>query len=65
MKMNKFAAADILNVSRPYIQTLLDNGTLASLEADDVLAYKDKRDSDRRQSLDKMSAMCQELGLYD
>jgi hypothetical protein len=65
MKMNKCAAADLLNVSRPYLQKLLDNGTLASLDDDVLLDYKDKRDAERRQSLDEQSAFMQENGFYD
>lgn len=64
-QMNKFAAADILNVSFLYIEKLLSSGELKSLSADNVIEFKDERDRKRREALDEMSAVCQEAGLYD
>ena len=62
--MNTQQAA-YLNVSRAYLLSLLEADTLESLDDDVVKAYKTQRDSQRRRSLDEMSALCQELGFYN
>ncbi|MEM9284650.1 MAG: helix-turn-helix domain-containing protein [Pseudomonadota bacterium] len=62
-------AADILNVSRPYFIKLLENkelpfrlvGTHRRVRADDLLAYKDKRDADREQAINDIQALGEEL----
>jgi excisionase family DNA binding protein len=65
-------AADLLNVSRPYLIGLLDDGALPfertagghrRLRLADVLAYKHVRDDDRRAALDEMSSEAERLGL--
>lgn len=64
-------AADILNVSRPYLIQLLENeeipyrkvGTHRRLRFQDVLAYKQAIDAKRLQALNELSAYDQELGL--
>lgn len=64
-------AADLLNVSRPHLIELLDNnkipfrkvGTHRRVRVEDVLAYKQKIDTERRQVLDQLAAYDQELGL--
>jgi excisionase family DNA binding protein len=66
-------AANLLNISRPYLYTLLDNqefpyiliGTHRRIKVEDVLAYKAKRDSDRRQTLAELIEASQELGFYE
>lgn len=66
-------AADLLNVSRQYLVRLLDEGRIAfrktgkhrRLRIEDVLAFKDKRDKDRRAGLRELSWMTQDLGGYD
>ena len=66
-------AADLLNVSRQYLVRLLDEGRIAfrktgkhrRLRIEDVLAFKDKRDRDRRAGLRELSQMTQEFGGYD
>lgn len=66
-------AADILDVSRPYFIGLLDKeeipyhmvGTHRRIRLDDLLVYKDRRDSHRRQVLREMRTESEELGLYD
>ena len=66
-------AADILNVSRPYLVQLLDSGkipfsktgTHRRIRLDDVLAYKERKKSERRASLSELTRLSQELGLYD
>ena len=66
-------AANLLNISRPYLYTLLDNqeipyiliGTHRRIKVEDILAYKTKRDSDRRQTLAQLIEESQELGFYE
>jgi hypothetical protein len=50
MKTYKSAAAEYLNVSRPYLQKLLDEGAV-TLEVDDLIMYKLERDTKRRRAL--------------
>lgn len=64
-------AADLLNVSRPYLVGLIDGGTLPArmvgkqrrLPLKDVLAYKRDTQAKRRAVLDELAASDQELGL--
>ena len=66
-------AADLLNVSRQYLVRLLDDGRIPfrktgkhrRLRIEDVLAFKEKRDKDRRAGLRELSQMTQEFGGYD
>ena len=66
-------AADLLNVSRQYLVRLLDEGQLPfrkigkhrRLRIEDVLAFKETRDKDRRAGLRELSRMSEELGGYD
>src|SRR5690606_10498250 len=66
-------AADMLNVSRQYLVRLLDEGripytktgTHRRLQIDDVLAYEELRDEQRRASLDELTHMSEDLGGYD
>jgi|SRR5215204_4325844 excisionase family DNA binding protein len=66
-------AADILNVSRPFLIGLLRKdeipyrmvGTHRRIRLDDLLVYKARRDAERRQLLDEIAADSQELGLYE
>jgi excisionase family DNA binding protein len=65
-------AADILNVSRPYLIRLLDKkyisyskvGTRRKIKSQDVLAYKAKTDAASRKAFDELTQEAQELGLY-
>lgn len=58
-------AADLLNVSRPHLITLLDQGEIPHtltgrhrrIEARDIFAYKSKRDSKRRSALRTIAEM--------
>ncbi len=64
-------AAEILNVSRPFVIKLLDQeqiayrtvGTHRRIRADSLLAYKRQDDAARRRDAGELAAMTQELGL--
>jgi excisionase family DNA binding protein len=65
-------AAEILNVSRPYLVRLLDRGDIPSkkvgthrrVKLADVLAYREQRARSRWQAVDKLANLSQELGKY-
>lgn len=64
-------AADLLNVSRPFLIGLLDRqeipyvktGTHRRIRFDDLIAYMRIRDTSRRQALDRLTRLSQEYGL--
>jgi len=66
-------AAELLNVSRPYLTKLLDDGVIPfrkvgthhRVRLADVLAYKREAYTKRREALAELTALSQELGLYD
>lgn len=66
-------AADLLNVSRPYLISLLEKGTIPfkmvgthrRISFEDLMAYKRTRDAERKQGLAELTQLSQELGLYD
>jgi excisionase family DNA binding protein len=66
-------AADILNVSRPYLIKLLDQGDIPytmtgshrRVRLDDLMSYKQIRDRERREALDRLVRISEEFGLYD
>src|SRR5680860_460106 len=66
-------AATVLNVSRPTVVKLIDDGVLPSRKVGshrritlaDLLAYRDDMLARRRAVLDQMSRDAEELGLYD
>ncbi|GAA3118425.1 excisionase family DNA binding protein [Kribbella aluminosa] len=65
-------AADLLNVSRPYLIGLLDSGAIEyrkvgkhrRVRVDSLLDYKRKDDSERRQAADELTELNREMGLY-
>lgn len=65
-------AANLLNISRPYLYKLLDQekipftkiGSHRRIKAEDVLDYRQKRGGDRQTALTELIATSQELGFY-
>jgi excisionase family DNA binding protein len=65
-------AANMMNVSRPYLVKLLEQktipfhkvGTHRRIYLKDLLAYMEENDEARSQTLDELAALSQELGLY-
>jgi excisionase family DNA binding protein len=72
-EMTTQEAADILNVSRPHLIKLLENneipytktGSHRRIKVKDVMDYKEKKDTQCRQSLSEMAEIMQENGLFD
>ena len=64
-------AANLLNVSRPFLVKLLEKGeinhhkvgTHRRVYVKDVLEYKNKIDGDRSSTLDELAKLSQELGM--
>jgi excisionase family DNA binding protein len=65
-------AADLLNVSRPYLIGLLDAGQIEyrkvgkhrRVRVDSLMNYKRKDDHERREVADELAELNQEMGLY-
>lgn len=65
-------AADLLNVSRPYLIKLLDEGHLAHrkvgthrrIRLDDLKAYQRTQALAGKQAADELTTLSQEIGLY-
>ncbi|MFN0092011.1 MAG: excisionase family DNA-binding protein [Acidimicrobiales bacterium] len=66
-------AAELLNVSRPYLIKQLDAGALPfrmvgshrRIRLVDVLAYRDRQDAGANKALDELTRQAEELDLYD
>lgn len=66
-------AAKLLNVRHSYLLRVLDAGELPSLavgaerrvRVGDLLRYKQDRDERRREALQRLAQLSEELGLYD
>lgn len=66
-------AADLLNVSRPHVIKLMDDGVLEGhkvgthrrLYASTVRAYKHQRDFEQRAAAGELTVLSDELGLYE
>jgi len=64
-------AADILNISRPFFVRLIERGEIPFRKVgthrrvllSDVMAYKERANAAREQSLDALTALSQELNL--
>ena len=65
-------AADLLNVSRPYLISLLESGKLPHHKVGthrrvrfaDLMTYKRARDAESEEALRELAALSQELNLY-
>ncbi len=66
-------AADMLNISRPYLIKLLEQGeipftrtgTHRRIRFSDLIEYKKLRDSERRRGMAELTQLSQELGFYN
>lgn len=64
-------AADVLNMSRPFLVQLLENGAIPFRKVgthrrvllSDIMVYQAKADAARKQSLDELVVLSQELGV--
>jgi excisionase family DNA binding protein len=71
MELTTQQAADFLNVSRPYLIGLLEQGVLnhtlvgthRRVRFDDLLVYKEKMASNSKAAMDELMKLSQELGI--
>jgi excisionase family DNA binding protein len=68
-----YEAADLLNVSRPYLIKKIEAGELPHhkvgrhrrIHFNDLMVYKERSDREAAAAFDEMVAISQELGFYD
>lgn len=73
MELTTQEAADLLNVSRPHLVKLIDEGkipckkvgTHRRIRFQDLMAYKTKQDVEQRRLLAELAQFSQDLGLYE
>lgn len=66
-------AADILNISRPYMVSLLEEGkipftkvgTHRRITFNELMKYKNRRDRERKRGLAEITHISEDAGLYD
>ncbi|EKU98815.1 DNA-binding protein, excisionase family [Leptolyngbya sp. PCC 7375] len=66
-------AADLLNVSRPYLIKQIESGAIPHhkvgrhrrIRFNDLMAYKQQVDEQSAKALDEMVALSEDMGLYD
>ena len=67
------AAANLLNVPESYLDKLLEEGRIpyvrsgahVQIKRNDLLAYKEQRDAERKNALSRLTQLSQKLGLYN
>lgn len=70
-ELTSLQAAEVLNVSRPFLIKLLDDNVLPHrkvgkhrrIRLEDVMAYRSKIDRDREAVLDQLAREAQEMGM--
>ena len=73
MELTTQAAANLLNISRPHLVKLVDDGkipfkrvgTHRRIRFADLMAYKARQDAEQRRLLAEMAQFSQDLGLYE
>jgi len=66
-------AADILNVSHPFLMKLLEQGEISHIKVgnhhricyQDLIHYKEQRDLERKQGLRELTQFLQDEGFYE
>lgn len=72
-EMTTQQAADFLNVSRPYLIKLLEQGEISYNKvgshrrvcSQELIAYKKQRNAERRQHLNNLTSFLEDEGFYD
>jgi excisionase family DNA binding protein len=72
-EMTTQQAADFLNVSRPYLIKLLEQGEIPYIKVgshrrirfEDLMEYKQQRNTKRREGLKELTQFLQDEGFYD